>query len=315
MAPTPPRGQATEFVFAGTSACCAIAITNPLDVVKTRLNLQGELAQPGVQQARAYRGICHALWKIGSSEGFRGLQRGLCPAWLLQFSNVGCRFGGYSTLKELFGVKPGESATGWLTSIGLGAASGALAGVVSSPFFLLKSRFQAVGSEDVRHQHAHRTLRGAVTDIWLHEGVGGFYRGLSAFVPRVAVASSIQLSTYDVSKAKIIKYTGLGDTMYAHFGASLLTGIAVTYAMQPFDFASTRVMNQQVDSAGKGILYAGPVDCIIQSVRTEGIQGVYKGALASYARFGPYCILTFVFLEQFRSAWDKHILARTQQLS
>jgi hypothetical protein len=41
----------------------------------------------------------------------------------------------------------------------LGAVSGSIAPVVSNPFFLLKSRFQAVGSEDVLHQHLHPSLR------------------------------------------------------------------------------------------------------------------------------------------------------------
>ncbi len=37
------RSQGAEFVLAGASACGAITLTNPVDVVKTRLQLQGEL--------------------------------------------------------------------------------------------------------------------------------------------------------------------------------------------------------------------------------------------------------------------------------
>ena len=47
-------------------------------------------------------------------------------AYLLQFSNVGCRFGGYAVLKDAFGVQPGG---GYLQLVAMGGASGALAGL------------------------------------------------------------------------------------------------------------------------------------------------------------------------------------------
>ena len=84
------------------------------------------------------------MQRIAAREGLRGLQRGLFAAYLLQFSNVGCRFGTYGALKELFSVHKGHSAQQWLFSMALGAVSGSLAALVSNPFFLLKSRFQAL---------------------------------------------------------------------------------------------------------------------------------------------------------------------------
>jgi hypothetical protein len=40
------------------------------------------------------------------------LQRGLFAAYLLQFSNVGCRFGTYGSLKQFFGMKQGGELCG-----------------------------------------------------------------------------------------------------------------------------------------------------------------------------------------------------------
>ena len=134
--------------------------------------------------------------------------------------------------------------------------------------------------------------------IYKENGVLGFYKGLSAFIPRVIAASAVQLTTYDVVKQTLItKADCAPDAVSTHFGSSLLTGIAVVAAMQPFDFAATRTMSQ---AGGQGALYSGPVDVLRKTVRTEGVAGVYKGALASYLRFGPYCVLVFVFLEQLR---------------
>lgn len=308
QAPAAPRSQAAEFLLAGIAACGAITFANPIDVVKTRLQLQGELAASSTSSTGGgvvYRGIGQALVRIARTEGLAGLQRGLGAAYLLQFSNVGCRFGGYSVLKQMLGVKPGESAGGMVQSMALGAASGTLAAVVSNPFFLLKSRFQAIGSEAVRHQHLHSSLRTAFLDIGRQQGPMGYYRGLSAFVPRVAAATSVQMSTYDGSKEIILSSTGARDGIPVHFAASLLSGAAVTLAMQPFDIVSVRLMNQPLNAEGRGALYSGPLDCAAKSLQAEGMQGLYKGTVANYARFGPYCILTFLFLEQLRLAWDR----------
>mgnify|MGYP000372824071 CR=1 FL=1 len=146
-----------------------------------------------------------------------------------------------------------------------------------------------------------RPTRLGVSVIVRTEGVGGLFRGFGAFAPRVMAASAVQLSTYDRTKALLVRRYGLRDGLPVHFCASWLTGIAVVLAMQPFDFAATRLMNQGRRGIAAGEeLYSSPLDCLCKTVRAEGVLGPYKGALANYLRFGPYCILVFVFLEQLR---------------
>lgn len=95
-----------EFLNSGLAAVGAIVFTNPLDVVRTRLQLQGQLQRNPAK--KTYRGVGHALYRIGRQEGVRGLQRGLTPACFLQFSNVSMRFGAYNVSKSLFNLN--ESA-------------------------------------------------------------------------------------------------------------------------------------------------------------------------------------------------------------
>jgi len=65
-----------NFLCGGVSAACAICIVNPIDVVKSRLQMQGEM---GAGQ-RAYNGVFSGLMHIGQKEGLKGLYRGLVPA-------------------------------------------------------------------------------------------------------------------------------------------------------------------------------------------------------------------------------------------
>ena len=54
---------------------CAVFFSHPIDLTKTRLQLDNELAKRG--SPRAYKGIFDCLYHNWSNFGIRGLQRGL----------------------------------------------------------------------------------------------------------------------------------------------------------------------------------------------------------------------------------------------
>lgn len=270
---------------------CATIIVNPADVLKTRFQLQQASAG-----GAPYTSLISGLRQIFRHEGLRGLQRGLGAASLLQFSNVSARFGFYDVFRKAVVVTGEDPKVAHLKSMGVGAASGLIAAVVSNPFFLLKTRFQAAGTAatGAGHQHSYTSITGAVVDIWRQEGFKGYFKGLPAFAARVMVASSVQLSTYDSVKGALVK-TGLDARRTGtHLAASLITGMCVVAAMQPFDYACTRMMNEP-----PGGRYANVADVIFLTLRERPLV-LYSGVLANYARFGPYCCLVFLFLEEFR---------------
>lgn len=289
-----------EFLCAGTAAVGAICFTNPIDVVKTRMTLVGPAYAASLPPGKPnpYRSPLSALAHVGRTEGLRGLQRGLGPSCLWQFSNVSVRFGVYRVAKSATGVNEGSSdapVIKWVKSLGLAAVSGGFAALASNPFFIIKTRFQA-------EQAPSGGAAGALLSIVRADGPAGLFRGLSAFAPRVIVASAVQLSTYDAIKEGVARRTGLRkDGLGMVVASSFLTGIAVVLAMQPFDFAATRIVNTRTAAeSGTVAAYAGPFDVIRQTLRHEGVLGLYRGGTANYLRFGPYCVLVFVFIEQLR---------------
>jgi solute carrier family 25, member 34/35 len=74
-----------DFVIGGLAGAGATVFTNPMDVVKTRMQLQGELLARSEHTTR-YRGIVHALYVIARADGVMALQKGLAPAMLLGFT-------------------------------------------------------------------------------------------------------------------------------------------------------------------------------------------------------------------------------------
>ena len=62
-----------HFLMGGLAACCSVTITNPVEVIKTRLQLQGELMRKDAKAPVVYRGVAHAFVKIAKTEGLAGL--------------------------------------------------------------------------------------------------------------------------------------------------------------------------------------------------------------------------------------------------
>jgi len=69
-----------QFIVACISSCTAVTFSNPFEVVKIRLQLQGELQRQGVY-VKSYKGLLNGFSVIFANEGIRGIQKGLTLAY------------------------------------------------------------------------------------------------------------------------------------------------------------------------------------------------------------------------------------------
>ena len=127
-----------EFVLGGSAACCAGVFSNPLEVVKTRMQLQGELKARG-QYTVHYRHVFHAFYAIGKYDGLLALQKGLVPAMWYQFFMNGARLGVYQTLINLGLTKNADGSVSMAKSVVAGAVSGCVGAVFGSPVYMVRS--------------------------------------------------------------------------------------------------------------------------------------------------------------------------------
>ncbi|XP_068068908.1 solute carrier family 25 member 34 isoform X2 [Anomalospiza imberbis] len=275
---SPPAGgvpPATDLVLGATAGCLACFLTNPLEVVKTRLQLQGELQPPGTYP-RPYRGVLRAAVAVCRADGLRGLQKGLAAGLLYQGLMNGVRFYCYSHAED----------AGWTGYPGGTVAAGAVAGAVGA----------IVGSP------AYLSISGAFKSIYQQHGVVGLWRGVTGAVPRVAVGSAVQLATFASAKDWVCERQWFRKGSWAAvLAGGMVSGVAVAVTMTPFDVISTRLYNQPVDAGGKGKLYRGFLDCILQISSKEGLLGLYKGIGAVYLRLGPHTVLSLFFWDKLRN--------------
>lgn len=127
-----------EFLLAGIAACGAGFFSNPLEVVKTRMQLQGELKARG-QYAVHYRNVFHAFYTVAKSDGFIAIQKGLVPALWYQFLMNGFRLGTYQIINNLGLTKDSQGELSLPRSVLAGAVSGSMGAFVGSPIYMVSS--------------------------------------------------------------------------------------------------------------------------------------------------------------------------------
>eukprot|EP00903_Cladosiphon_okamuranus_P013818 g12860.t1 len=291
-----------------------------MEVVKTRMQLQGELMLRGgggnvgrqaPQQAyqAPYRNAPHAFYKICRDEGFRGIQAGLLPGLMYQVLMNGTRLSLFAPVQAALGVdveRNGKVAF-FFRNLAAGAACGAIGSLIGSPLFLIKARLQSQSTAHTLRtagagEFRYRGMWHALSDILQKEGLRGLTRGMSASVMRVTVGSATQLSAYSSCKDAVLATGLFEDNVYAYLASSMVAGLVVTTTMNPLDVISTRLYTQ-----GTGVKerYSGPVDCAMKTVRAEGFRGLYKGWTPHYFRLGPHTIYTFLFWEEFKKIADR----------
>ncbi|PVV00059.1 hypothetical protein BB560_005407 [Smittium megazygosporum] len=282
----PPQNHAklsdnriVNFVNAALASCFAASITNSVELVKTRMQLQGELVKTAPNTPKVYKNFPQAISLIVQKEGFSALFKGLSSAFIYQTALNGIRIGS----------------------------------IAGSPFYLVKTRMQSHSSfASVGHQHNYTGTWQALTHIYSTRGIRGLFQGISGSCLRVAIGSPAQLVSYDYFKSVFgMKFASPGsppdNSFKTHFCSSMAASLFVVVFMNPFDVVNTRLYNQKRDHiTNKGVLYNGLFDCIAKTARTEGIAGFYKGITVHYLRMGPHTILTFVAYEHLKSLVDKH---------
>jgi len=230
----------TKLVFSEnfTVACMAgaamVVCTNPIWLIKTRMQLQmtrvleAERNQSGnVGKAvngfpkdaikPPYKNIVDAARTIVREEGPLALYKGAAPAMML-ISHGGVQFGTYEYLKTHFGTyTKAKRSTGTKNSgighqlqdsigyLTMGAVSKIIASTATYPLQVIKSRLQqrsqaaelSASGEVKIVKREYAGVIDCVARIWKREGTRGFFKGCIPNVIRVTPNAAITLVVYE----------------------------------------------------------------------------------------------------------------------
>ncbi|XP_061938363.1 solute carrier family 25 member 35 isoform X5 [Apis cerana] len=254
------KSPGIEFVIGGLAAVGAGFFTNPIDVIKVRLQLQGELEARSTYK-KIYKNTLHAGYLIAKHEGNTDIIKTAVVT-----GTAGC----------------------------IGAVLGSPFYMIKTQLQAQSAQSIAVG-----YQHNYLGTWYAFKTLWKEGGIVALYRGWYAGIPRIFIGSATQLTTFDLAADWLrSSQVFINQPILLTFFASVIGGSCVAFTIQPFDVLATRLYNQRMDVEGKGTLYNGLLDAFVKIIRTEGLIGLYKGIFPTWMRIAPHTVLCLVFYEK-----------------
>lgn len=284
--------------YGGFSSCVAETITMPVDVVKTRLQMDGSGGS-----VKLYNGSVDCASKLVKAEGPGALFKGLPPALVRQSTYGSLRYGLYGPIKNSLGIKAGEKVPLYKKIIA-GGGAGAIASAVANPTDLLKVRLQTDGMvKDAEGNYMPKRFTGMVhafQTVVKEEGVLALWTGVGPTVGRATALAAAELATYDEVKTQLLATGYFTPGLLLTATTALASGYVSTVASSPFDVVKSRVMGQPLNPDGTGKLYSGMVDCFVKSSQAEGVMSLYNGFWPNFGRVVPRVMIVFLVMEQLK---------------
>ena len=183
----------THMTAAAGAGVATLAVTNPLWVVKTRLQTQNMKLDVRPARITAYRNTFHALAQITREEGLGGLYSGLAPS-MMGLCHVAIQLPLYELAKERVaasrGCGPDELTAPELVLTS--AISKMIASTATYPHEVIRSYMHITGSGP---------LRGLATTcrrIMAEDGLRGFYRGCATNLLRTTPAAALTFTSFEL---------------------------------------------------------------------------------------------------------------------
>jgi solute carrier family 25 protein 33/36 len=276
---------------AGTVASC---ITNPLEVIKTRLQASTSLRHGPFAIAR----------QIMHTDGVAGFFRGLPPTLLGIIPSRSAYFYAYSRCKKgldrsSLGLPSGSPGNALIS----GFVAGMVGNTITNPIWMIRTRMQLEADAAVG-QVAYRGYLDVIGKIFKQEGIKGFYRGLQASYWG-CTEGALQFILYEQLKTKLLQRqnqrlraaglpetTELTNNMY--FWSAALAKMIASIATYPHEVARTRLREQSRMGIYK---YTGMWQTIGSVAKEEGRKGLYGGMGVHLMKVVPNSALMFLTYE------------------
>ncbi|CAL1284411.1 unnamed protein product [Larinioides sclopetarius] len=174
-----------QFLAGSAAGIVQSFVTSPMELAKTRMQLQGQDARekrtPFWQKNRIiYKNPLDCLLKVFKSEGLRGVYRGLACTILRDAPAFGVYFSSYEYLTEKVTDSKGNVNT--FSLLFVGGLAGVWSWIVIYPLDVMKSRLQIDGMDG--NGKKYKGLWDCMKQSYKSEGYRAFTKGLNSTIIR-----------------------------------------------------------------------------------------------------------------------------------
>jgi len=254
-------------VVAGASAgLVEVLIMYPLDVVKTRMQLQKGQGK--------YNTILNTLSTIVKEEGPGNLYRGIIAPITAEAPKRAVKFAGNELFKPFFQNKQGKISN--LGAAGAGALAGATEAFINTPFEVVKVRMISPDALGL-----YKSTGDAVGKIIKQEGPLALYKGFEAQMTRNAIWNGTYFGVINFTKQILWTPKDKASEIWRNFTAGFIAGTLATTLNTPFDVVKSRLQNAR--SGERPWSFTG----VANVYKEEGFRALYKGFAPRVLRLGP----------------------------
>jgi solute carrier family 25 (adenine nucleotide translocator) protein 4/5/6/31 len=279
-----PQEFALDFLAGGVSGAISKTITAPIERVK--LVIQTQDANPRIKSGEVprYTGIGNCFSRILSEQGMAAFWRGNGVNIIRYFPTQAFNLAFKDSIKSMFPRynKNTETAKFALIQVLSGGMAGAAALTIVYPLDYARTRLASDVGVGKRQFNGladclAKTAKGPGGVLSLYNGFGPSVAGIFAY-------RGAQFGLYDTliafnPMAKEVGFVAICSKFVVAQIAVSVSGL-VAY---PFDTVRRRLqMESEKPMADR--MYKGTLDCGQKILKTEGMSGMYKGALANIFR-------------------------------
>ena len=268
------------FVFGGLSGVIGTSITQPVDTVKVRIQIIGEAGRTESPNP------IKVASKMLKNEGISSFYKGLDSALFRQATYATARIGLYRSLYNHRMKTKGTVPFHEKASLSLFA--GFISALIGNPSDLALVRFQADATLPPELRRNYKHVFDAFGRIVKEGGVLSLWRGSAPTVARAMSVNLGQLATFDTFKDWVMGWRGGEWDLVSRMYTSVLSGVVCTFVVLPSDNLKTKL--QKMKAVDGVYPYNGIFDCLMKSVRREGVLGLWIGIETFFVRVVPHSI-------------------------
>jgi len=267
------------FIIGGMSGMTSTCIIQPIDVIKTTIQLRKNMT---------IKDVINSTWK---THGVRGFYSGLTAALLRQSVYTTTRMGLYSHFSSTV------DTTKLSNKIMCGMSAGAIGALVSTPTDLILTRMQADNSSLNEVKYRYRNVFHGLSQVYRTTGLFSLWKGAEVLVPRAILINGTLLPSYQqTQQALLTKFDK--DDLIIRTVPSVVAGVSSAAISQPFDIIKAHI---QSDTTGRN---RNVIKAVSNIISNNGITGLYRGFPVYITRIAPHGAITTFLIDTFTRAWS-----------